>query len=130
MILIYIHKKIKCKDGTSFQYKLIARNIEKTNITKKLSKKPGLAKFCSKLQHLQLYLVLPKMKHYSLNNAQRLEICLQKVMNPSITQSTLAKWVMEQFQLSKFRKQGTIINILGKRQQYESMASNDLTANH
>ncbi|KAL2552313.1 HTH CenpB-type DNA-binding domain [Forsythia ovata] len=45
--------------------------------------------------------------------------------NLSITQSAHAKWAIK---LSKILTQGTISNILSKRQQHVSMASNDLTA--
>ncbi len=64
----------------------------------------------------------------NLTNAQRLEICRQKDQNPRVTQTALAAWAKDKFNLAKAPTQATISHVLSKKRQYEAMGASELDA--
>ncbi|KAI7847919.1 hypothetical protein BDC45DRAFT_451127 [Circinella umbellata] len=66
-------------------------------------------------------------KKSALTNCQKLAICLKK-QKERITQSELARWAKDEFNLDKLPGQQTISDILKKKKEYMAMTEHHLNA--
>ncbi|KAK1944245.1 Tigger transposable element-derived protein 6 [Phytophthora citrophthora] len=67
-----------------------------------------------------------KQVRTTFTNAQRLEICAYKEQNPSVTQSQLATWAQETFELPRKPSQAMISKLLKRKLDLENMTTEEL----
>ncbi|KAE9106096.1 hypothetical protein PF006_g21449 [Phytophthora fragariae] len=70
----------------------------------------------------------PKRTRSSFTNAQRLEICNYRDQNPKMTQSQLATWAQEALALPRKPSQGMISKLLKRKNDLETMTTEELTS--
>uniref|UniRef100_A0AAV1UP45 HTH CENPB-type domain-containing protein n=1 Tax=Peronospora matthiolae TaxID=2874970 RepID=A0AAV1UP45_9STRA len=68
------------------------------------------------------------MSQIRLTNEQKLRICKHEDANPRITQTALAAWTKDAFDLQKALSQAAISKIIKKRKELEAMDTTDLSA--
>uniref|UniRef100_A0AAV1TDU0 HTH CENPB-type domain-containing protein n=1 Tax=Peronospora matthiolae TaxID=2874970 RepID=A0AAV1TDU0_9STRA len=68
------------------------------------------------------------MSQIRLTNLQKLRICKHQDANPRITQTALAAWTKDAFDLQKALSQAAISKIIKKRKELEAMETTDLSA--
>ena len=68
------------------------------------------------------------MSQIRLTNEQKLRICKHQDANPRITQTALAAWTKDAFDLQKALSQATISKIIKKRKELEAMDTTNLSA--
>uniref|UniRef100_A0AAV1TK74 HTH CENPB-type domain-containing protein n=1 Tax=Peronospora matthiolae TaxID=2874970 RepID=A0AAV1TK74_9STRA len=68
------------------------------------------------------------MSQIRLTNEQKLRICKHQDANPRITQTALAAWTKDAFNLQKALSQAAISKIIKKRKELEAMDTTDLSA--
>ncbi|KAL4157081.1 hypothetical protein PRNP1_006108 [Phytophthora ramorum] len=70
----------------------------------------------------------PKRSRASFTNAQRLQICNHRDQNPSLTQTQLAAWAQEALGLPRQPSQAMISKLLKRKNDLESMTTEELTS--